>query len=249
VRKVIEAPETVSVRVAAQMLGISRGRVYHLLQRRQLERAPNPTNEGWTAITVDSIERRQAQKAAAQAKCAQAKARRERCAPKHFWIGGPCRVQRLKAVRLGGHVGIRRERDTENWVATVAAVALQHCRQPLEGPIVLKLTFVRPKPKSLPSRPTKADPWPWVPWRRPDLDNLTKAVLDGLQGRVFSDDAQIVDLIVRKRYGDCEGVDVAARMAKPPSEKARRDQSEDYYPWTDSYDIDSELGSTVSGGC
>ena len=132
-----------------------------------------------------------------------------------FWIDGPCWVQRLKAVRLGSRqsprVGIRRERDTENWVATVAAVALQHCRHPLEGPVVLELTFVRPKPRSLPKRPTKADPWPWVPWRRPDLDNLTKAVLDGLQGRLFTDDARIVELVMRKRYGDQEGVEVAAR--------------------------------------
>ncbi len=139
-----------------------------------------------------------------------------------FFIPGHPRVQRLKAVRFGDRAGIRRERETENWVAIVAAVTSQHCRRPLAGPVKLALTFVRPKPRSLPKRPTKADPWPWAPWRRPDLDNLTKAVLDGLQGRVFSDDAQIVELVVRKVYGEPEGVAVHALESIEPAPAGAR---------------------------
>ena len=41
------------------------------------------------------------------------------------------------------------------------------------------------------------------PVTKPDIDNLTKSVLDGMNGHVYGDDSQIVDLVVTKRY-DCE---------------------------------------------
>jgi Holliday junction resolvase RusA-like endonuclease len=37
---------------------------------------------------------------------------------------------------------------------------------------------------------------------RPDADNLAKIVLDALNGIVFADDAQVVELIVKKQYGE-----------------------------------------------
>jgi Holliday junction resolvase RusA-like endonuclease len=37
--------------------------------------------------------------------------------------------------------------------------------------------------------------------KRPDLDNLEKAVLDGLNGVVWNDDAQVFRLTKVKRYG------------------------------------------------
>lgn len=39
--------------------------------------------------------------------------------------------------------------------------------------------------------------------RKPDLDNLVKAILDGLvQGRILEDDNAITDMFVSKRYAD-----------------------------------------------
>lgn len=34
--------------------------------------------------------------------------------------------------------------------------------------------------------------------RKPDLDNLAKSILDGMNGNIFSDDAQIVCLVLKK---------------------------------------------------
>lgn len=39
-----------------------------------------------------------------------------------------------------------------------------------------------------------------------DLDNVAKAVLDGIKGAVFFDDAQVMRLVVEKVPGDVEGV-------------------------------------------
>lgn len=40
----------------------------------------------------------------------------------------------------------------------------------------------------------------WPDKRRRDVDNGVKAILDGLNGRAWRDDAQIVQLLVTKRY-------------------------------------------------
>lgn len=39
------------------------------------------------------------------------------------------------------------------------------------------------------------------PTKKPDLDNVAKLVLDGLQGVAFDDDYQVVELKVNKKYG------------------------------------------------
>ena len=41
---------------------------------------------------------------------------------------------------------------------------------------------------------------------RPDLDNVAKSVLDGLQGVAFKDDAQVVELVCHKKYGAQTGL-------------------------------------------
>ena len=54
--------------------------------------------------------------------------------------------------------------------------------------------FTFTKPKSAPKRRT-------LNTKRPDLDKLVRAVLDGLTNVIIPDDAQVVDIIAAKRYG------------------------------------------------
>ena len=37
--------------------------------------------------------------------------------------------------------------------------------------------------------------------KKPDADNIAKAILDSLNGLAYKDDNQIVDLSVKKEYG------------------------------------------------
>lgn len=47
------------------------------------------------------------------------------------------------------------------------------------------------------------------PWM--DLDNLAKAVLDGIKGYVFHDDAQVARLLVERTEGERERIEISIR--------------------------------------
>lgn len=91
------------------------------------------------------------------------------------------------------------------WRRLVADVAQNHApREPWEGPLGIELHFGLPKPKSAPKRKRV---WPD---KRPDLDKLTRAVLDALTYVVFSDDSQVIEIQASKDYG-APGVAVEIR--------------------------------------
>lgn len=60
-----------------------------------------------------------------------------------------------------------------------------------EGPLKVSVVFYLNKPKSVKRK---------FPCVKPDLDNLQKSLLDGMNGIVFIDDAQIIDVEAKKRY-------------------------------------------------
>lgn len=66
---------------------------------------------------------------------------------------------------------------------------------PLTGPIAIDLWFTMPKPRSAPKRRRS------YPDRRPDVDKLSRAVLDGLKtAHAITDDGQVVQLHATKVY-------------------------------------------------
>ncbi len=52
-----------------------------------------------------------------------------------------------------------------------------------------------------------------APDKKPDLDNVIKAVLDGCNGVVFNDDVRVVSLFIEKRYAAIEGLHVSVLVA------------------------------------
>lgn len=85
----------------------------------------------------------------------------------------------------------------------------------IEGPVDVRILFVFP----MKGNPRKREPRPaeWKP-TRPDADNLTKAVLDGLNGIAFKDDGQVCSETVHKIHA-AQGVApqtiIAVRKADP----------------------------------
>ena len=70
-----------------------------------------------------------------------------------------------------------------------------------EGELFVKIIFYMPTPTSW-SKPKKekAERGLIRPTVRPDIDNLVKIVLDGLNGVAFMDDKQVIELYAIKRY-------------------------------------------------
>ena len=47
------------------------------------------------------------------------------------------------------------------------------------------------------------------PTKKPDIDNIIKAVLDALNGIAYKDDTQVVQVMAQKKYADKAFVEVA----------------------------------------
>lgn len=101
------------------------------------------------------------------------------------------------------------------WKALVTDAALQAMtvhgdegtsgyRTPLEGPLLLEVTFWIPRPKGHYGSGRNAENVkagaPFAPTVKPDLLKLTRAVEDAMTGVVYRDDAQITAETLQKAY-------------------------------------------------
>lgn len=78
------------------------------------------------------------------------------------------------------------------------AASKAHRGGPIEGPLAARMLLLFPRPGRL---RWKTRPMPRCPHAsKPDAENVAKAVLDALTGLLWFDDAQVCDLIVKKRY-------------------------------------------------
>ena len=137
-----------------------------------------------------------------------------------FTIPGLWLSERKRNVRAGKfqrRIDLPDRAEFKGKVAVFAQRAMRG-QAPLEGPLSVVMTFSRPKPPSWPKNPTKGNPWPEWPWKKPDWDNLGKIGGDPLSGIVYQDDAQVCDGRVRKVWGEW-GVEITvAEMATTQGE-------------------------------
>lgn len=88
-------------------------------------------------------------------------------------------------------------------------------------PVILDVDAYRPLPESRPKR-VRSEPDTY----RPDADNESKLVMDALNGLVWADDAQVVDLHVVKHprvRGQAERMDISIA----PGWSGRRNETEE----------------------
>lgn len=91
----------------------------------------------------------------------------------------------------------------KKWRASIAGesseVAKAIALVPIDGPCKVTLEFTFKKPVSKPK-------WKILHDTKPDLDKLTRAVLDGITGPIVTNDSRVVEIVATKRYDDNEGV-------------------------------------------
>lgn len=91
----------------------------------------------------------------------------------------------------------------KDWHKIVAFMAQTNRPEKLiQGAVSVKLKFYFLRPASVSE---KKRPYHTV---KPDIDKLTRAVLDALKGTIYGDDSQVVKLDLGKEYGDPPRVEV-----------------------------------------
>lgn len=133
-----------------------------------------------------------------------------------FVPGQPVAKGRPIAGRgFGGRVTLRTPGKTlayEGLVAHACHAAMKGMA-PLVGPLALEMKVGVQIPVST-AKKLRADmeSGKVQPTKRPDLDNIVKGICDGMNGIAYGDDAQIVELKVRKVYSTTPGVQVVVRI-------------------------------------
>lgn len=121
--------------------------------------------------------------------------------------GEPQGKERPRVTRNGTFT----PRKTAEYERRVRAAYREQCGDSFLGDSALIVTIAAhfQPPKSV-SRKKRAAMLAGLiqPKRKPDADNIAKAVCDALNGIAYRDDAQITCLIVEKQYSECAHVTV-----------------------------------------
>ncbi len=113
--------------------------------------------------------------------------------------GEPHAQGRPRARAFAGHAQTYPRTEDTNWKATAQQHMLDACGEPIEGPIKLRVVAIFTCPKSAHRKRLK------VPRRyhakRPDGDNILKALMDAANGVLWLDDSQVADARIIKLVG------------------------------------------------
>ena len=123
--------------------------------------------------------------------------------------GEPQGKGRAKIVKIGGFSRMATPAKTiayEGLVATIAAQAMAGAA-PFEGPVAVECDLLFSVPRSASKRAReRALARAAYPTKKPDADNVLKAICDGMNQVVFRDDVQVVDVRMTKRFAATPGV-------------------------------------------
>lgn len=128
--------------------------------------------------------------------------------------GNPVGKGRAKAARRGKFITMYTPEKTANYEGLVAhsAQVAMNGRPPISGPIAVELDIRISIPASWSGkRKGMAQRGEIAATKKPDIDNVEKAIFDGLNGVVWKDDVQAVHVSKRKRYAETPGVVVIVR--------------------------------------
>lgn len=116
----------------------------------------------------------------------------------NFFVEGTPAPQGSKQgfIRGGRVVLVESSKKVKPWREAVGVKARESVGELLDGPLVLDVEFVMPRPKALGGKPAP----PMV--QRPDADKLLRSTCDGLTGTAYGDDSQVVTIHAHKRRAE-----------------------------------------------
>lgn len=118
----------------------------------------------------------------------------------------PQQQERPRFAKRGKYVRVYDPIKTANYKKELRLIGAKFAKDMLnfdeKAPIRLEVTFYRQEPKAMPKwQKMLVKAQRWFPVTKPDLSNYIKAFEDGLNGILWHDDNQIVDIEAKKRYG------------------------------------------------
>lgn len=127
--------------------------------------------------------------------------------------GEPKAKQRHRTTKNGFNYTPKETVEYENWVKQ--CYFIEHRQTMLEGQIraEIKAYFGIPKSYSKKKRREIVE-GKLRPTKRPDTDNIAKAILDSLNGIAYKDDSAIVDLKVNKFFDEKPRVEVTLEQVR-----------------------------------
>lgn len=122
--------------------------------------------------------------------------------------GEPVAKGRPRVTKSGFAYTPEKTTNYENWVK-MCFINKNKDFKPLENRVKVKLLAYFEIPKSV-SKKKRCEMMDNIisPTKKPDTDNVAKAVLDSLNGLAYADDKQVVALLVQKYYSDRPRVEV-----------------------------------------
>ena len=118
--------------------------------------------------------------------------------------GVPIAKGRPKFRRMGNFVQAytpTKTQKAEKYIAQCFKQQAKDFKMPDNGPICLSIEFFMPIPTSL-SKKKQKELIGAKHLKRPDLDNLCKAVCDGFNGLAWQDDSCISSMVLTKQYSN-----------------------------------------------
>lgn len=118
--------------------------------------------------------------------------------------GQPVAQGRPRASTRGGHVRMYDPPKSKQYKQLVRSAAIPYApKEPLEGPLEVRMIFYRQNLKSFTKKQTQeAADGICRPTTKPDTSNYIKGIEDALNGLMWKDDSQIVTLVAEKYYSD-----------------------------------------------
>jgi len=127
--------------------------------------------------------------------------------------GVPVAKGRPRASSTPCGIRMHTPKATKRYEATVqvAARVAMLGEPPFASPVAMTVSIVLPVPASWSKqRKRLACMGEIAATKKPDADNVLKAIKDGTNGIVYRDDSQVVSIVVTKAYGEQPRVDVIA---------------------------------------
>ena len=130
----------------------------------------------------------------------------------HFQVeGDPKGKGRPRFTRAGKFTRVYTDKQTLDYESLIKSFAMEAMgsTDPLETAVSVFLYVRLAVPQSYSKKRTEAClSGLEQPCKKPDIDNIAKTYLDAMNGVIFKDDTQVIDLHVKKVYSAVAGVNV-----------------------------------------